>query len=66
MFDAYISYVLGDVIIVNAQYLKKLTLYPLTKPFLETIKQLWINLEEGNTLFEISVQPIITTERALP
>jgi hypothetical protein len=51
--DAHINYRSWEMIIAHGQSLKKLTLYPLAKPFLEVEKPLWVGLEEGDALFRV-------------
>jgi hypothetical protein len=52
--DAYIGCKSGDMTISNGHNHKQLALYPLSKPFLEATKPIWIDDEENNTFYEDS------------
>ena len=45
--------------------IKRLTLYPISRPLLETKKSLWVVLEEDDALFGAFVKSIFTMEKAL-
>jgi hypothetical protein len=49
----------------HGQFQKKLILYPLGNPFIETKIPLWVGQEEYEEVFEANVQPILTTNSVL-
>lgn len=51
--------------ITHGQPLKKFILYPPAKPFLETEELVWVDLKEGDALFRVVSQPILTIDKAL-
>lgn len=51
--------------IFQGQSLKKLNLYPLSKPLLKVDEPFWIDLEEENTLCKDDVQHVLTIKRTL-
>jgi hypothetical protein len=61
--DTYIGCRVGDVTICNGKNHKNLIPYTPTKPFLEAIEQIWIEVEEKDTLYENPTKSILIIDR---